>query len=89
MTEEKRNTENAFIVQGQQNIDILIDHLNDAAAQIRQLEKENNLLREVHWQARTVFRYDGIDKTRTEQAVKSLKDAVYKVNDYHQSCGNG
>jgi hypothetical protein len=49
---------------------------------IERMKKEIDLLRSVHWQARTVFRYDGIDKERTEQAVKALRDAVCLVNDF-------
>ncbi|WP_330926320.1 hypothetical protein [Candidatus Sororendozoicomonas aggregata] len=52
--------------------------------QIKKLEKEIALLRDVHWQARTVFRYEGVDKERTEQSVAALREAVYKVNDYDQ-----
>ncbi len=62
--------------------------LNKAADEIARQEREIELLRDVHWQARTVFRYDGVDKERTEQAVTALREATYSVNDFDQNCEN-
>ena len=44
--------------------------------------KEIELLREVHYRARQLMRYNGIDKDRANAAYDALKEAVHTVNDY-------
>lgn len=44
--------------------------------------QEIELLREIHYRARQLMRYNGIDKERADAAYDALKNAVHAVNDY-------
>jgi len=52
------------------------------------LEEEIDLLRAVHWAARGVMRYDGVDQKRGAEYYAQLRDAVYAVNDFDHSGGD-
>ena len=53
----------------------------------RALETELDLLRNIHHQARCLMRYNGIDKTRADNAYDAMKGAVYAVNDFNENNG--
>lgn len=53
-----------------------------AIKELEQMRKEIKLLRNVHWAARRVMRYNGVDRKKTLEAAEELKEAVWGVNDF-------
>lgn len=48
-------------------------------------EKELKLLRNLHFDARGVMRYNGVDLERTEQYYNQLSSSVHELNDFYNS----
>jgi hypothetical protein len=46
-------------------------------------EEELDLLRNLHYQARGVLRYNGVDGKRCSDYYDRFKGAVYEVNDFN------
>ena len=68
------------------NLDDLVQQVENpvAAKELAQLRLDIGLLRDVHWAARCMMRYYGIDREATIAAVEQLKAAVWTVNDFDQ-----
>lgn len=46
-------------------------------------KEELELLRELHWNARRVLRYNGVNAKRCNDYYDLFKESVYKVNDFN------
>ncbi len=46
-------------------------------------KEELSLLRELHYNARGVLRYNGVDAKRCSDYYDRFKESVYKVNDFN------
>ena len=58
----------------------------DLKAEKEKADKELELLRAVHQNARGVMRYSGVNQKRCNDYFDQLRMSVYDVNDYQQSC---
>lgn len=68
------------------DVDDLVHQGNNPVAveELKQMRREIDLLRDVHWAARCMMRHHGVDSEATIAAVEQLKAAVWAVNDFDQ-----
>lgn len=45
--------------------------------------EELELLRDLHWKVRRLFRYNGVDAKRANEAYAEVSEAMHKVNDFN------